>query len=110
MEESSKTPLTAVDRIADGNGLQMMKAAIPYLPLAMQKSFSVYVKIMEVSNVLSYYNQPVRACSAPSEETNAEDILNDIRSYCNDTQRQSLDQALHLINTLKMYQEIQKNC
>ena len=38
MEESSKTPLTAVDRIADGEGLQMMKAAIPYLPGNLQKS------------------------------------------------------------------------
>lgn len=107
MEESSKTPLTAVDRIADGNGLQMMKAAIPYLPGAMQKSFSIFVKIREMNNLLSYYNSPVRVCSA--ETANAEEILEDIRPYCTEEQRQTLDQAVNLMNTIKIYQEIQKS-
>lgn len=106
MEDSAKTPLTAVDRIADGDGLQVMKAAIPYLPGTLQKTFSVYVKMMEVSNILSYYNNPIHACSAQS--ASAEDILNDIIPYCTDTQRQSIDQAMSLVSTLKMYQEIQK--
>ena len=106
MDESPKTPLTAVDRIADGDGLQMLKATIPYLPGSMQKSFSLYVKVMEVNNLLSYYNNPVHACSAQS--ANPDEILNDIRAYCTDTQRQSLDQAVNLMNTLRMYQELQK--
>ena len=56
--------------------------------------------------MLSYYNNPVHVCSA--ESAAAEDILNDIRPYCTEGQRQSLDQAAGLMNTLKMYQEIQK--
>ena len=60
MEDASKTPLTVVDRIADGEGLQMAKAAIPYLPGSIQKAFSVYIKMMEVSNILSYYNNPLQ--------------------------------------------------
>lgn len=108
MEESMQTPLTAIDRIADGGNLQMMKAAIPYLPPSMQKGLSLYAKVMELQNLISYYNQPVRACCAESASADSEEILNDIRTYCNDSQRQSLDQALNLINTLKMYQEIQK--
>ena len=106
MEESAKTTLTAVDRIADGDGLQVLKAAIPYLPQTVQKPFSVYVKAMEVHNLLSYYNNPVHACSAPDTEPDA--MLQDIRAYCTDAQRQSLDQTLNLINALKLYQEIQK--
>ncbi|SDF07134.1 hypothetical protein [Marvinbryantia formatexigens] len=106
MEENAKAPLTAVDRIADGKGLQMAKAAIPYLPASMQKAFSVYIKMMEVSNLLSYYSNPVHACSAPS--ASPEEILNDILPYCNDAQRQSVDQAVNLMTTLKMYQEFQK--
>lgn len=106
MEESAKNPLTAVDRIADGDGLQMIKAAIPYLPGAMQKSFSIYVKAMEVNNLLSYYNNPVHACSAQAAEP--DEILEDIRAYCTDAQRHSLDQAVNLITALKLYQEIQK--
>ncbi len=108
MENSTPTPQTAVDRIADGGSLQMMKAAIPYLPPALQKGMSLYAKLLELQNLMSYYNQPVRACSAETSSANSEEILNDIRTYCSDTQRQSIDQALDFIHTLKMYQEIQK--
>lgn len=107
MENITPTPQTAVDRIADGGNLQMMKAAIPYLPPAIQKGMSLYAKLLELQNLMTYYNQPVRACSAETASANSEEILNDIRAYCNETQRQSLDHALNLINTLKMYQEIQ---
>lgn len=105
MEESGKIPMTAVDRIADGNGLQMMKAAIPYLPSSLQRSLSVYIKMMEMNNVITYYNNPIHACSAPSDASDPEALLNDLRNYGNDSQRQSLDQILNLMHTLKMYQE-----
>ncbi len=105
MEETGKIPMTAVDRIADGNGLQMIKAAIPYFPAALQRSLSVYIKMMEMNNVISYYSNPVHACSAPSDAPDAEALLNDLRNYGNDTQRQSLDQILNFVHTLKMYQE-----
>lgn len=105
MDESAKIPMTAVDRIADGNGLQMMKAAVPYLPSTLQRSISLYIKIMEMNNVLSYYSNPVHACSVSADAPDPEEVLNDLRNYSTDTQRQSLDQALNLIHTLKMYQE-----
>lgn len=105
MEESGKIPMTAVDRIADGNGLQMIKAAIPYMPPALQRSLSVYIKMMEMNNVISYYNNPVHACSSPSDISDPETLLNDLRNYGNNSQRQSLDQILNLLHTLKMYQE-----
>ena len=106
MDESVKIPLTAVDRIADGDGLQMMKATIPYLPPAMQKAFSVYVKTLEMRNLLSYYEHPLHACD--SEPADTEEMLQDIRPYCTDAQRQMLDQACSFFSTLKMYQELQK--
>ena len=62
MEDASKTPLTAVDRIADGEGLQMAKAAIPYLPGSIQKAFSVYIKMMEVSNIITIRCTPAARC------------------------------------------------
>lgn len=107
MEESETIKRTAIDRIADGNGLQMMKAAIPYMPSTFQKSFSIYVKMLEMQNILSYYNQPVHACAAPEENTSPSEMINDIRTFCTQSQCQTLDQALNLINTLKLYQEIQ---
>jgi len=107
MEESPNVKRTAIDRIADGSGLQMMKAAIPYMPSAVQKSFSIYVKMLEMQNILSYYNQPVHACGISEENVQPSDILNDIRDFCTQSQCQMLDQAANLLNTMKLYQEIQ---
>lgn len=105
MEDSDRIPLTAVDRIADGNGLQMIKAAIPYFPAKLQKTFSLYIKCMEINNMLTYYNSPLSACSDHGEHENPEEILNELRSYATDEQRQTMDRALNLFQTLKMYQE-----
>lgn len=105
MDEASPS-LTAIDRIADGDGLQMMKAAIPYFPGTLQKFFSIYVKMMEMNNLISYFDHPVRACSASAADT--DEILQDIRPYCTESQKRSLDQAAGLLNTIKMYQEFQK--
>lgn len=105
MDETNRIPLTAVDRIADGNGLQMMKAAIPYLPLPMQRAFSLYAKCMEIQNVISYYHNPVSACSTSSSASSFDEILEDLRNYGTETQRQSMDQLLNLLHTVKMYQE-----
>lgn len=107
MDETSSTKRTAVDRIADGNGLQMVKAAIPYMPSSMQKSFSIYIKMREMQNLLSYYNHPIRACETPEEAPSPADVIGDIREFCTQSQCQSLDQALNLINTIQMYQEFQ---
>lgn len=107
MDETNNIKRTAVDRIADGNGLQMVKAAIPYLPASMQKSFSLYIKMREMQNLLSYYNQPMRACEIPEEAPSPTKVIEDIREFCTQSQCQSLDQALNLINTIQMYQEFQ---
>lgn len=107
MDESNSTKRTAVDRIADGNGLQMMKAAVPYLPAGMQKSVSIYIKMLEMQNLLSYYNQPMRACEIQENASSPAEMIGDIRDYCTQSQCQSLDQAMNLINTIKMYQEFQ---
>lgn len=50
--------LTRLDEIANQNHLQLIKALIPHLPPGSQKTFSVMIKMMEIRNVLNYYDQP----------------------------------------------------
>ena len=105
MDETSKIHLTAVDRIADGNGLQMMKAAIPYLPSAIQRSLSLYAKFLEIQNLLSYYNNQVSVCSSSGRNISPDELLSELRNYATEEQRQTMEQTLGILNTLKMYQE-----
>lgn len=105
MNEDLLTQLTAIDQIADGDGLQMYKAAVPYLPVQLQKYFSLFIKFQEMQNLLSFFNAPVHASSVNAEAaTNPEAILEELCSYGNAEQKASIEQALSLMNTLKMYQ------
>lgn len=105
MNEEHSTQRTAIDQIADGDGLQMYKAAVPYLPVQMQKYFSLFIKFQEMQNLLSFFQAPVHASSVNSEmPTNPEDILEELCSYGNAEQKAAIEQALSLMNTLKMYQ------
>lgn len=105
MDETARIPLTALDRIADGNGLQVMKAAIPYLPSSIQRSLSLYVKFLEIQNLLSYYNNQVSVCSSSSQSNSPDEFLSELCNYATEEQRQTLEQTLNVLNTLKMYQE-----
>ncbi|MDO4522354.1 MAG: hypothetical protein Q4B57_04300 [Eubacteriales bacterium] len=98
------TPMTALDRIADGSGLQMLKASIPYFPIGFQRSLSLYIKLIEVENVLSYYQNPIQACAVSNEEQDPEDMLSEIKKYGTKSQQESVEQLLQLLHTLKMYQ------
>ncbi len=49
---------TELDRISNQNHLQLIKALIPHLPASNRKRFSVLIKIIEMQNVIRFYNSP----------------------------------------------------
>lgn len=104
MENNHDSGIPAVDQIANGSSLQMYKAIIPYLPRTMQKNCILMIKMMEMNNLMSYYNSPMSACSAPPENVTPEELLSEIRQYGSETQNQQIDQMLNLLSALKLYQ------
>lgn len=104
MEKDHDNGIPAVDQIANGSNLQMYKAIIPYLPKAMQKNCILMIKMMEMNNLMSYYNSPMSACSVPPENISPENLLSEIRQYGSDAQNQQIDQMLNLLSALKLYQ------
>ncbi len=106
MENNQEHSIPAIDQIANGETLQMYKAVIPYLPKSMQKNLILMIKIMEMNNLLSFYNSPISACAAP-EAHSPEEILSQLRCYGNESQNQQIDQILNLVTALKLYQTCQ---
>ena len=104
MESNHDNAIPAIDQIANGNNLQMYKAVIPYLPKLMQKNCILLIKMMEMTNLMTYYNSPMSACAAPPEAVTPEQLLSEIRQYGNEVQNQQIDQILNLFSTLKLYQ------
>jgi hypothetical protein len=98
--------LTALDQVANQNHLQLFKAIVPYLQPTQQKTFSLVIKMMEMQNVMQFFQRDqcvVSACSAASEETSMLDILNDIRSYCEENEQKMIDQWIQIISAMELY-------
>lgn len=108
MDQNQEPVIPAVDQIANGDHLQMYKAVIPYLPKNMQKNCMMFIKLMEINNLLSFYNSPMSACSVTDASSNPENILSELRQYANESQNQQIDNLLNLFSALKLYQTYQE--
>lgn len=98
--------LTVIDQVANQNHLQLVKAALPYLPPSRQRTLSVCIKMMELRNLMSYFDSHpscVQACAAGSEPPTPTDILLDIRNYCEGEEQAMVDQWLQMLSTLELY-------
>ena len=107
MEEYAAPPLTAIEQIANGNQLQMLKAIIPYVEFKNQKFLALYIKVMELGNILTFYedsDSPMKACSMENTSFSPKDMLNDMRKYCSSSQREMLDTCLNLLNTMELFE------
>lgn len=98
--------LTALDQIANRNHLQLLKAFLPYVPPDRQKMLSVCIKMMELQNILRFYDHGERcvsACGTPGEPPETLDILSDIRNYCEPGEQQMIDQCIQLLTAMEFY-------
>ncbi|MDY3248958.1 MAG: hypothetical protein SOX32_01265 [Candidatus Choladocola sp.] len=98
--------LTVLDQIANQNHLQLAKAAIPYLHPNSQKMMSVCIKILELNNILAFYQCGggcVSACSDTAQPPEMIDILTDMRNYCEGSELQMIDQWIQMISTIELF-------
>lgn len=98
--------LTPIDQIANQNHLQLVKAALPYMQTASQKSLSVWIKMLELQNIMRFYDQPapsIRACDTSTERPGILDMLSEMRNYCEGEEQKLLDQWIQIASTLELY-------
>ncbi|MCI7812636.1 MAG: hypothetical protein SO016_07760 [Lachnospiraceae bacterium] len=114
-QDMPKFPQTAIDQIANEGHLTLLKAAIPYLRSDSQKSLAIYAKILELGNIVRFFAQPapeMSICSESDENISVLDMLNDLRSFCDESEKEMMDFCIHMIQTvqnLSSYQEIFQN-
>ena len=98
--------LTALDRVANQNHLQLIKAVLPYIQPGNQRMLSVFIKMLELQNILRFYDRGdhcVNACSISGETPGVLDILSDIRNYCEGGEQEMIDQCLQLMTVMELY-------
>ena len=98
--------LTALDQIANQNHLQLLKATIPYIDSSSQKMVSLFIKVLEMQNILRFYEHTgncVQACNTGADSPGMIDMLTDMRSYCDESEGEMIDQCIQLLSTLELY-------
>lgn len=98
--------LTALDQIANQNHLQLLKAAVPYINASSQKIISLLIKILEMQNILRFYEHTgnrVHACGTESASPDMIDMLTDMRNYCDESEGEMIDQCLQMFSALELY-------
>lgn len=101
---------TTLDQMVSNDSQQMLKAAIPYLPPSGRQIFSIYTKLMELSNTLSLFSparQDVQICSEmPAHPL---DMLQDIQRFCYGKSRHKIDQMVNMFAMIQMLQIMQES-
>ena len=104
MNEDTLIPLPAIDQIANGGHLLMMKAALPYMPQPGQRFMALYIKALELTNILDFYQNAapdMSACSMEPADSPIE-MLEDIRSFCSGPEQESIDQCLNMFQMMNL--------
>ncbi|MBS6196557.1 MAG: hypothetical protein KH828_13390 [Clostridiales bacterium] len=112
MSEETTPPLTPLDSMISHDSLQVLKAAVPYMPAKTQQMISIYAKIMELSNTISFFSRPQPELSMMSSGAKAlqpDDMLNDIRRFATGPAKDSIDQLIFALNTIQLLQMYQEN-
>lgn len=94
--DSNIEQLTEFDSIISPRRLQIIKSALPYIPLNDRKTISLIVKFQEIRNTLHLYDgtsdETLSVCSANDNvNENLAEMVDSIKHYCNETEKENLD-------------------
>ena len=107
MDSSNIPNFTDLDSIVSAKQLKMMKAAIPYIPTGEQKFISIYVKFTELMNTYKLFNNKdeefVGICSVPEESKNPTEMLNAIKCYCDDQEKEMIDMLFNFLSAASLF-------
>ena len=98
MNEDRIAPMTPLDQMLAQDSLQMLKAAVPYFPADVQRVFALYAKMMELSHTIAMFSGGPAELMMMSEESGTSqplDILQQLRTYAGESQKEMIDQMQH---------------
>lgn len=112
MDEIHTMELTAFDSLISDDSLQMIKAAIPYIPTKGQGFISTYVKFMELNNTIRIFQRNSKdslgICSLPEDKKNIFEMLNAMKQHSRGQQKEMFESIINIMNAFQMYQTFQE--
>lgn len=101
--------MTDLDQMVSDDQIQILKAAIPYVPSSGQRLLSIYSKVRELQNTLTLFpqeNSDMRICGSDAEMQPL-DILNEIRPFCSGPTQEHIDQIIQMFAVMQILELFQ---
>ena len=106
-QSTNQIPLTPLDQESFSGPIQMLKAFVPYLDPSSAQKLAMLARIFEMKSTMNIFNEKqLSICSfSGSSKPTIEDILKDIRKYCAPQEAEQIDQFLHMLNAVRLYNQ-----
>lgn len=98
---------SVLDEMVNEDSVQVLKAAIPYLPASGQSFISIFAKFLELQNTIQLFHSSrgsMRICAQSEERTDPLEMLTACSKVCHGPMKERLD---NMINTLVMLQMLE---
>ncbi len=102
----NETGLTPFDAMTQSRQLQMLKTMVPYMKTGQQKHLAVLIKYMELQNTIQVFSKEenmISMCSIPENENHMLAMLDDLKKFCTDKERETLDSIANIWSMLETY-------
>ena len=100
MEQKPPRPMTPFDLLVTPPSLYSLKLFLPYTPPSMQRFLAIYIKFLELRHTMEYFH------GFPSQSSQ-KGMLNDLKPYLDDQERNMMEQAENMMNIMEMVQQMQ---
>ena len=107
MEQDDTPKLTEFDTLIADHKMQLIKAAIPYIPDSEQRFISVYIKFNELMTTMRLFDSNKDAlgiCSVNENATTA-DMLNALKVHCNQSEKEMLEMIENFMQVSALYRQ-----
>lgn len=105
MEQSDIDTMTPFDKLISSRQLQMMKLMIPYTPPANQRMLAIYTKFLELQHTIDFFrhfDSDIHAQAFNKQVHSPADIMDELRPFLPEKQRNFLDTIMNLLNMMEM--------
>ncbi|MDE6253468.1 MAG: hypothetical protein K2M78_12710 [Lachnospiraceae bacterium] len=94
--DSNIEQITPFDNAISSRQFQIIKSALPYIPVSEQKVISFFVKFQELKNTIHLFDgsseETMGICSVNGNTNdNLAEMVNCIKPFCNDSEKEQLD-------------------
>lgn len=102
--------METLDTLIQDRHVQMIKAAIPFLSNSNQKDMAMIVRLMELQRTMALFQNPANNLHMCSEEDSDEEkpvqMLTAIREYCNDYEKETVDNLINFVQMFSTYETL----